>query len=173
MPQIQLPLFPVGATPITPSIAVYREENKVVYFNGHLPVFTHQTDDIKAFRLFTSQMIDGGSCKTGDIVKAFGVPSVTVKRALKCFREHGSKGFYLPPKHKSASKLTTEVSKQAQALLDAGHSVPEVGRRLGILPDTLHKAIRAGRLHAGDNTGVKKKTPFPSASKALAANPIA
>lgn len=163
MPQIQLPIFPVGTTLITPSIAAHRKEDKIVYFNGHLPVFTHQKDDIKAFRLFTAQMIDGGSCKTSDIVRAFGVSGVTVKRALKCFREYGSKGFYLPPKQKSASKLTAEISRQAQELLSAGNSIPAVGRELGILPNTLHKAIRAGRLRAGDIVGVKKKIASPPA----------
>lgn len=158
MPQIQLPIFPVGTTPITTCIAAHHGGDKIVYFNGHLPVFTHHKDDVQAFRLFTSQMIESGSCKTGDIVRAFGVPTVTVKRALKCLRDHGSKGFYVLPKKKSASKLTVEVSQQAQALLDAGHDVPEVGRKLGILPNTIHKAIRAGRLHASTkNNGVKKK----------------
>lgn len=163
MPQIQLPIFPVGTTLITSCIAAHREGDKIVYFNGHLPVFTHQKDDIKAFRLFTAQMIDGGSCKTRDIVRTFGVSGVTVKRALKCFREHGSKGFYLPPKQKSASKLTPEISRRAQELLSAGNSIPAVGRELGILPNTLHKAIRAGRLRAGDKNGEKKKTPSPPA----------
>lgn len=157
MPQIQLPIFPVGVTPITACIAFERVEDQIYYYNGHLPVFVHHKDDIKTFRLFTSQMIENGSCKTGDIVHAFGVPSVTVKRALKCLRDHGSKGFYAPPKMKSASTLTAEVAEQAQALLDAGHSVPDVGRELKILPNTIHKAIRAGRLHANHN-GVKKKT---------------
>lgn len=163
MPQIQLPIFPVGTTLITASIGAHCEGDKIVYFNGHLPVFTHQKDDIKAFRLFTSQMIDGGSCKARDIVQAFGVSGVTVKRALKCFRDHGSKGFYLPPKQKSASKLTADISKRAQELLSAGDSIPAVGRELGILPNTLHKAIRAGRLRASDKSCVKKKASSPPA----------
>jgi len=36
----------------------------------------------------------------------------------------------------------------AQGLLDQGLTLPEVGRQLGILPNTLHKAIRSGRLRA-------------------------
>jgi hypothetical protein len=38
------------------------------------------------------------------------------------------------------------VCQQAQGLLNEGLEVPEVGRRLGILANTLHKAIRDGRL---------------------------
>jgi len=43
--------------------------------------------------------------------------------------------------------LKGAVKEQAQALLDEGKSVPEVAQALEVLPNTLHKAIRAGRLH--------------------------
>jgi hypothetical protein len=36
---------------------------------------------------------------------------------------------------------------EAQGLLDEGLEVPDAARQLGILTNTLHKAIRAGRLH--------------------------
>jgi transposase-like protein len=39
------------------------------------------------------------------------------------------------------------VKEKAQALLDEGESVPEVAKAVEVLPNTLHKAIRAGRLH--------------------------
>ena len=32
-----------------------RREGKVCYFNGHLPVFIHECEDLAAFRLFSSQ----------------------------------------------------------------------------------------------------------------------
>jgi transposase-like protein len=48
---------------------------------------------------------------------------------------------------RSASVLKAEMKVRIQALLDTGKSVPEVGRELGLLPNTLHKAIRVGRLH--------------------------
>jgi hypothetical protein len=42
--------------------------------------------------------------------------------------------------------LKGEVLEQAQQLLDEGRSVPEVAAALEVLTNTLHKAIRAGRL---------------------------
>jgi hypothetical protein len=48
------------------------------------------------------------------------------------------------------------VKAQAQALLEEGKSVPEVGKALSILADTLRKAIGAGYLHPPG----KKKTRF-------------
>jgi transposase len=104
--------------------------------------------------MFTSQMIAGGTVKPKEIVKTFGVPMITVKRYVKLYRDHGSKGFYeAKPRHSSASVLKAEVLEQAQHLLDAGRSVPEVAAELNVLTNTLHKAIRAGRLR-----GSQKKT---------------
>jgi transposase-like protein len=42
--------------------------------------------------------------------------------------------------------LKGKVLEQAQQLLDEGRSVPDVAAELEVLTNTLHKAIRAGRL---------------------------
>jgi len=76
-------------------------------------------------------------------------PPKSPQRYVKLFREGGAASFFAPVKKRSASKLTTEVCRQAQELLDQELEVPEVGRQLGILSNTLHKAIRAGRLRPG------------------------
>jgi transposase len=147
MPQLQLPIFPAGITEINNQIAVEKREGMVYYVYGHLPVFQHGEGDVRAFRMFTSQMIVNGTVKPQDIVRAFGVPMVTVKRYVKVMRERGSEGFYLAkPRHSSASVLKGEVLERAQQLLEEGRSVPEVAGELKVLANTLHKAIRAGRL---------------------------
>jgi DNA invertase Pin-like site-specific DNA recombinase len=146
MPQMQLPIFPAGLTAITNEIGFQSQDGRVVYFHGHLPVFQHATGDVQSFRLFTSQLIAQGTVSQTDIVKAFGVPLITVKRYVKLLREAGSKGFFATPKRRSAPVLTPEVRSRVQALLDAGKSVPEVGKETQVRADTLHKAIRAGRL---------------------------
>jgi IS30 family transposase len=72
---------------------------------------------------------------------------VTVKRHMKVYREQGAKGFYeSKARHSSASKLAGETLERAQQLLDQGQSVPEVAEELNVLRNTVHKAIRAGRL---------------------------
>ena len=45
-----------------------------------------------------------------------------------------------------AANSLQEVCHQAQMLLNKGLEVSEVGRRVGILANTLHKALRDGRL---------------------------
>ena len=83
MPQAQLPIFPSGSTAITPELAFERRDKQVVYFNGQLPVFLHEADDLGSFRMFTSQLIINGTATQGQIAKAFGVPLVTIKRSDK------------------------------------------------------------------------------------------
>jgi transposase len=157
MSQLQLPIFPAGVTPINSQIAIACESGKVAYVHGHLPVFQHGSEDLASFRLITSQMIASGTVRQGEIVRTFGVPLGTVKRYVKLYREQGAKGFFAPRRHRSASVLKGETKAQAQALLDAGKSVPEVAEELKLLPNTLHKAIRAGRLHQ-PLKNVKKNT---------------
>jgi transposase len=152
MAQLQLPMFPDGLTSLTEDLEFQRADGKVVYFHGLMPVFQHDEKDLRSFRMFTSQLIANGTVRQRDIVRAFGVPLATVKRYMQVHREHGSAGFFRPPRRRSASVLTGEVNERAQALLDEGKGVPEVSRAIGVAGDTLRKASRAGRLH-----GVKKK----------------
>jgi transposase-like protein len=148
MPQLQLPIFPDGLTSITEDLAFQREDGKVVYFHGLMPVFQHGERDLKSFRMYTSQLIANGTVRQRDIVRAFGVPLATVKRYMKLHREQGAAGFFRPPRRRSASVLTLEVRQRVQACFDEGKSVPEVSRETGVAGDTLRKAIQAGRLHA-------------------------
>jgi transposase len=154
MPQAQLPIFPEGTTLITPELAFERRGDQVVYFNGQLPVFTHEQNDLASFRLFITQLIVNGTASQGQIAKIFGISLTTVKRCVKKFRERGSKGFYQAPAKRRGRKLDPERLAQAQGLLDQGLRVPAISAELGVLASTLHKAIDGGRLH-------QKKIPLP------------
>lgn len=147
MAQLQLPIFPAGTKEINPDIGVQCAEGKVVYLHGHLPVFQHDENDLKSFRLFTSQMVANGVARAREVVQAFGVPMGTVKRYVGVFRMEGPPGFYASKaRRRSATKVTGEIQEKAQELLSAGCSVAEVARETGVLATTLHKAIRAKRL---------------------------
>ena len=124
---MQLPIFPAGTTPITTGLAFACQDGKVVYVYGHLPVFQHAIGDVAAFRLFTGQLAVNGTASQAEIARAFHVPPKTVKR----LREGSAKSFFQTPRRRSASVLKGGMKAQAQALLDEGMSVPEVGRRLG------------------------------------------
>jgi transposase-like protein len=157
--------FSARGHPITSEIAFQCEEGKVCYFNGHLPVFIHDKKELATFRLFTSQLVINGNATQAQIARAFGVPLVTVKRYVKLYREGRDGGLFAPPKKRSASKLSPPVCQEVQALLDQGLEVPEVGRRMGILANNLHKAIRSGRLR-------RPKKKIHPARQAQAPRPI-
>lgn len=155
MPQVQLPIFPEGTTEITPEVAFERREGQIYYFNGHLPVFVHACGDLAAFRLFSSQLVINGNATQSQISRAFGVPLVTVKRYVKLYREGGPRAFFAPAERRRGSKLTPEVLAQAQSLLDQGLEESEVAGQVGVLANTLNKAIHSGRLRRPD----QKKKP--------------
>ena len=144
---MQLPIFPAGVTEINSRVAVEAKDGQVCYVYGHLPVFQHEESDLRSFRMFTSQMIVTGSVKPKEVVETFAVPMVTVKRYVKVYRQHGAKGFYeSKARHSSASKLKGDLLVDAQRLLDEGRTIPEVAEGTNVLANTIHKAIRAGRL---------------------------
>jgi DNA invertase Pin-like site-specific DNA recombinase len=153
MPQVQLPLFPVGTTHINAELAFARKENQVVYLNGHLPVFTHAVDDLSSFRLFTTQLIVNHTASYGEIARAFGVPLRTLKRCTQRYRTRGAEAFFKPAPPRVGRRLTPERLSEVQRLLDQGHSVPQVSEQTGVLSTTLHKALGSGRLRI-----LKKKT---------------
>ena len=146
MAQAQLPFFPDGTTDINGNLAFEKRDDIVTYFHGHLPVFQHHVDDGKTFRLVTSQLYVNGSASQADLCRAFGVTTISLKRAVKIFREKGAAGFYAPRGSRGAAVLTPAVMEKAQQLLDEGNAVPNVAKELGIKPDTLGKAVAAGKL---------------------------
>lgn len=152
MPQIQLPVFPAGSQEINENLAVECRCDQVTYFNGHLPVFTHEAKDLASFRLFTTQLIVNGSATQGEIVNAFGVSLTTVKRYVKRYRLGGAKAMFEPARRRQGTKLDVERLAQAQQLLDEGMAVPAISKQMDVLQTTLHKAIKHGRLRL-----VKKK----------------
>ncbi len=147
MPQIQFPFFPEGVRHFTPLLAFSKQDGRVTYFNGSMPVFGHDEADVASFRMITAQFCVNGNAKQAEIVRAFGVTKISLKRAVKRYREEGPKGFYRPRKHRGAAVLTPAVVAEAQQLLDDGLETSEVADGLGIKRDTLSKAVRAGRLH--------------------------
>ncbi len=155
MPQILLPIFPAEATPINNVVSFAKRDGSIYYFHGCQPVFSHDEHDIKSFRMFTSQLAVNGACKQAEMVRAFGISSISMKRYVKKYREGGAAAFYGQRRKRQPRVLTAAVMKQAQELLQQGETRSAVAERLGLKADTLRKAVKAGRLVEP----VKKTTP--------------
>jgi hypothetical protein len=95
MPQINLPFFPKDITLINSQVGFQKRNNTVYYFNGSMPIYQHPASDIRSFRLYTSQLVINGNVTQSEIVRAFGVSPISVKRWVKRYREQGAEGFFL------------------------------------------------------------------------------
>lgn len=155
MPQLHLPMFPDGVTHITDQLAFMKKDGEVTYFNGHMPVFSHAENDVATFRMITSQFCVSGCARQSDIIRAFGVTSISVKRSVKTYRDKGPRGFYAPRVTRGPAVLVDAVVAQAEELLAGGASDAQVAEQLAVKRNTLQKAIRAGRVRGA----VKKNRP--------------
>ena len=111
-----------------------------------MAVLSHAEDDVATFRMITSQFCESGYAKQSDIIRAFGVTSISVKRAVKLYRERGTKGFYAPRATRGSAVLTASVVAQIESLLVEGSSLADVAQKLDLKLNTLQKAAAAGRI---------------------------
>lgn len=118
MPQLQLPFFPAGMTLINANVGFHREEVTITYFYRHLPVFRHEVDDHRSFRMITSQFYINGSVKQSQICPAFGIPAINVKRSVKLQRDKGIAGYYEKSRRRGEAVLTIPVLSEVQRYLD-------------------------------------------------------
>lgn len=144
--QTLLPLLPAGATRINEKLGVLCQDRTWSYFLGQFQILSHAAEDIQTFRANIAQLIDAGSCKQSEVAKAFAIPAIQVKRAVKKYRKEGLASFFSPRKGRGATVLTQEVLAEAQELLDAFWSRSDVAKKLGIKLNTLKKAIHDKRL---------------------------
>ena len=74
MKQLHLPLFPTGATEITPALSFCRTEETVTYFHFDMPIFSHAQDDRASFRLISAILHVTCGAKQAELARAFGIP---------------------------------------------------------------------------------------------------
>lgn len=147
MPQLFFPIFPPGMTLINSNLGFKKENGKIYYFCGNMPVFCHDENDQASFRMFTSQLYVNGNATQAEIVRAFGVTAISVKRSVKLFREKSLAGFFAQRETRGPSVLIPGVLSDIQDRLDQGQSIGAIAKELGLKKNTVQKAILDGRLH--------------------------
>ena len=172
MPQMQLPIFPSELIAITADLGFLQQDGRVYYFHGHLPTFHHAVEDVATFRSYIAQLVVNGTATQVEVAEAFGIPVITVKRAVKKLREKGTASFYAPRGGRGPAVLRAEKLAQAQELLDQGRKVAEVAKVLGVRKDCVRKAVADGRLHqaksgpAAEGPSATSKTQRAAADEA-------
>jgi len=104
MPQLQLPIFQEGVTLITPDLAYSMEKGQIVYHYGMMPVFTHEQSDLASFKMIVSQFYVNGAAKQVQLVEAFGLNPLALKRWVKKYREEGPGAFFNEKRGRPKSK---------------------------------------------------------------------
>lgn len=155
--QLLLPIFPADSIQVSDAVSVAVRGGFVWYFHQGMPISSHAVDDLASFRMQTSMLCDNGACKLAEVVRAFHVTSISVKRALKQYRAKGPRAFFgqpPPAKRRGPAVLNEQVRQDAQACLDAGMSLTDTAKRVQVKRDTLYRACKQGRLQWG-----QKKSP--------------
>ena len=87
MPQLQLPMFPVGVTPVTALLAFIKEDGNITYFNGSLPVFSHQEEDTQSFIEQVQPLLSEHE-EAPDIAAKLNIKADTLSKAIRAGRLH-------------------------------------------------------------------------------------
>jgi transposase len=147
MPQMLLPIFPCEVTLINQLIGFAKRDSRVYYFNGQMPIFVHDENDLDSFKMFMAQLFVTGNATQSQINKTFGLNPINMKRWSKRYREGGPGAFYKKGIQRKPRVMTPDVIDTAQALLDEAHTGKEVAEELGLNIHTVRKAICEGKLH--------------------------
>ncbi len=141
------PVFPTDVKMINSKIGVKIIGETVFYFNEGGVFFQHDKNDYQSFRFITSQMIVLKIVRQVEVINFFEVSKESVIRWWRTYRDKGANGFFGTKKvSKRGNILTPEVITEIQGKLNLGESVKSIGEGIGIKPDTIQKAIQAGRL---------------------------
>ena len=148
MPQLHLPMFPAGVTPITPmNWGLKGKKTAWRMLNGQIAVFVHAEDErVATFGMITSSFAQNGRARQCDIVRAFGVAWDSASSGrMKLYRERDRRA-YAPRARRGSAVLTAGVVAEIESLWWRARGLGEAAQKLGLKLDTLRKAVSAGRI---------------------------
>ena len=141
----RLDLLPPDAVTVGDSLAIHRDEDRIVFFNAAGPIFTCHRDDRVSIRVAAVTVLENGWAKKTDLAKALGLHRSTLHRDLRKFRESGVEGLAEKRRGpKQAHTLTPEVIQEAQKLLDRGESIRKTAATIGMSNRGLQHGIARG-----------------------------
>ncbi|RLD25287.1 MAG: hypothetical protein DRI54_05215 [Bacteroidetes bacterium] len=145
--QMQLPIFPSTTKLINTSVGIFEKDDFVYYLHNGSPIHCHQKNDLNSYRYITANLVVSGLCMPSDLAKAIGVSNRNIQRYAKALREKGPNHFFNREEHRGrAHKLTDEVLKDAQQMIDNFYSVGDVARLLGVTDGALRYHIKKGNI---------------------------
>lgn len=145
--QMQLPIFPEGTKLVNACLGFKKSDDYVYYLHNGSPIFCHQKDDLNSYRYITANLVDSGLCKCSELADALGVSRRNIERYTKHLREKGS-GWFLKrlERRGGAHKITDEMMRKAEELINGFYSVSDVARMLGVSEGALRYHIKKGNI---------------------------
>jgi biotin operon repressor len=145
--QMQLPLFPSTTKLISNTVGIFAKDDYVYYLHNGSPIHCHSKDDINSYRYITANLVNIGLCKPSEIATALGVSSRNIQRYAKTLREKGPDWFFNRKEERGQCyKMSADLLKDAQELIDKFYSISDIGRLLGVSEGTIRYHLRKGTL---------------------------
>ena len=160
-----LGLQPGEAVPISASLSVLLDGDRVVYFHFTDPVDSHAADDKPGRNRCLGRFALHGLASQAQLARALGVSPQTVGRARQRLEQEGEAGFAKPRKQRRRHGIDDpDLLARAAALLQSGRSVYSVARDLDVSRSTLWRYTQEGLLPAS-------QVPPPGGRQAAASAP--
>jgi len=142
-----LPLLPENAEVVSPDLAVVRGGAMFVLFNASGAIYQCRQDDEVGVRLGVCLAVDLGLAPVTELATVCGLHRATLHRDHAKLEAAGVEAVR-PKKRgpKGPHKLVPKVLAEAQHRLDAGDSLREVGRSVGVSEFAVRWAIKKGLL---------------------------
>jgi len=161
----RLPLLPADAREVSDSLAIQDDGERIVIFNAAGPIFTCRSGDRAAIRLVAVNVVEQDLARVTSVARALGLHRSTIFRDGRKFRTEGVQGLLKKPKGpQGPHKLTPNIVRRAQRLLDGGESIRSTATRVGVSYTGLRHGIARGLL-----TARSRKSPSPTMTSATAA----
>jgi transposase-like protein len=126
---------------------VLKKEGRVTYFVGSDNFFSHAETDAAGSRFALATLIANRHVRASEVeVSDLGIAHRTLMHWTRQLEEKGPGSFYAPRAVRGGVVLTSEKLAECGRCLDAGATIPEVARQVGVNESTLRKAVRAGRV---------------------------
>ena len=145
--QMQLPIFPETAKLINSLVGFYKKEGIIYYLHNGSPIFCHPENELDSYRYITANLVDSGLCGSSELATALGVNKRNIERYTNHLRKKGASWFFERSDRRGQShKMTDQVIKQTQRLIDEFYSVSDVARMVGVSEGALRYHIKKGNI---------------------------
>jgi len=141
------PIFTDDLKMVNYQVGFKQMDDFVHYFVNGMPVYCHQVDDKNGYRYVLGTLVNNKFCSIKELSEALGVNQKNVERYARDLREKGMSHFFNRKETRGqCHKFTAEKIKEAQRLLELGHSQQGTAKAIGVSESAIRYHINAGTL---------------------------